>query len=134
MRLNQSNPMAIATPEDSPRRRVDKLNSLVQREVAGLLLRHIEFPLGVMVTVIRADVADDAETARIWLSVLPDERSEEALIIVNRQIGEVQKMLNRKLVMKFVPKLIFKLDHTQARASHITEVLDSLPPEELGKE
>ncbi len=124
--------MATATPEDAPRRRVDKLNSLVQREVSGLLQRHIEFPLGVMVTTMRADVSDDAESARIWLSVLPDDRGQDVLDLLNQRIAEIQRLLNRRLVMKFVPKIIFKLDHTLARTSHITEVLDSLPPEEVG--
>lgn len=128
-----THPISTTAPEDSPRRRVEKLNSLVQREVSALIRRLVDFPIGMMVTVVRTDVADDAETARIWLSVLPDERSQEALDILNRQIREVQRELNRKLVMKFVPKLIFRLDHTEAKASRITGVLDSLPPEEFGQ-
>lgn len=106
--------------------RIERLNSLIRREVAGLLSREIEFPPGVFVTVTKADVSDDAENASVWVSVLPDERSDEMLASIQHRIGDIQTALNRRLVMKFVPKLTFRLDHAEARAERINRVLDRL--------
>lgn len=106
--------------------RIQKLNSLVMKEVAGVIARELEFPIGCMVTVTRARVADDAESAKVWISVLPAEQGERALEIITKNIGLIQRIINRKLVMKFVPKLMFALDSANDKADHIVHVLDSL--------
>jgi ribosome-binding factor A len=107
-------------------KRIEQLNSLVQQEVAGLVARQIEFPLGTMVTVSGASVADDAESAKIWISVLPVEKSQLVMGILQGAIREIQRHLNRKLVMKFVPKITFVLDTAQERAAHVNAALDHI--------
>ncbi len=114
--------------------RTAKLNSLVQQEVAGILSREIDFPRSYFVTVTRAEVADDAESAKVWISVLPETYEQSALDLVQANIGTIQAVLNKRLVMKFVPKLTFRLDHAQERASYITSVLDSMTSQDLGME
>ena len=112
--------------------RIAKLNSLVQQEVAAILLREVEFPSGMFVTVTRAEVAADAESAKVWISVLPATDEEAALKIVNGRIADIQSILNKKLVMKFVPKLTFRLDEAEERVAYITKVLDSMSSTDLG--
>ncbi len=112
--------------------RLEKLNSLVQREVAEILRRELEFDRDTMVTVARAAVATDAESAKVWISVLPSDAGEAALAKINGHIGQIQSLLNRRLVMKFVPKLTFFLDHQQTKAEHVSQVLDQLTDEDLG--
>lgn len=114
-------------PSDAaPHRRVEQLNSLVHREVAAIISREIEFPSGMFVTVSRVQVADDAESAEVWLSVLPATHQDEALKMVDHRIADVQSILNKRLVMKFVPKLTFLLDESNERAARVTQVLDAI--------
>ena len=87
--------------------RVDQLNALVQQHVAGILEREMEWPKGVLVTVTRALVADDAESAKIFLSVWPYDQGEAMVREVEHKIADIQQVLNRTLVMKFVPKIRF---------------------------
>lgn len=105
-------------------RRVEQLNSLVQQEVANILSREMEWPAGTFVTVVRVEVADDAESAKVWVSVLPATRQDDALQTLNSRIGEIQSILNKRLVMKFVPKLTFHVDESGERAAAITKALD----------
>lgn len=104
--------------------RIEQLNSLVQQEVAAIISREIEFPSGMFVTITRVIVADDAESAKVWISVLPDLHKEDALRIVTSRITDIQNILNKKLVMKFVPKLTFLIDESGEKAASITRVLD----------
>lgn len=104
--------------------RIEQLNSLLQKEVAAIISREIEFPSGMFVTITSVDVADDAESAKVWISVLPDLHKQDALKIINRRIGDLQSILNKKLVMKFVPKLTFLVDESGEKAAAITKVLD----------
>lgn len=120
--------MTAAKESDQPgvSRRVEQLNSLVQQEVSQLLKREIEFAHGVFVTVSRVSVADDAESAKIWVSVFPTEQSDSALETINRNIGQIQQLLNKRLVMKFVPKLTFALDHAEEKVASLNALLDAV--------
>lgn len=120
-------------PPAIPSHRVEQLNSLVAKEVAIVLARDFEFP-GVLVTVSRVRVADDAESAKVWLSVLPESKSKDVLQVVTKRIRDIQRVLNKRLVMKFVPKLMFTDDRSNEKADRITRVLDSLDDTDLGTE
>lgn len=112
--------------------RIAKLNSLVQQEVATILSRDVEFPRSFFVTVSRAEVSDDAENAKVWISVMPATHEEAALKIIKGKIGDIQDILNKRLVMKFVPKLAFQVDSSTERAAQITKILDSMTSTDLG--
>ena len=104
--------------------RIEQLNSLVQQEVANILNREMEWPAGTFVTVVRTDVADDAESAKVWLSVLPALHQDDVIKRVTAHIADIQGVLNQRLVMKFVPKLTFLIDESGERAALISKVLD----------
>jgi ribosome-binding factor A len=113
-------------PAAEPSTRIQQLNSLVQQEVAVLLQREIEFTDGAFVTISRVEVAPDAESAKVWLSVFPEEKSDAALELVNRRIGHIQSLLNKRLVMKFVPKLTFVLDHAEEKVASLNALLNAV--------
>ena len=112
--------------------RIAKLNSLVQQEVATILSRDVEFPRSFFVTVSRVEVSDDAENAKVWISVMPATHEEAALKIIKAKIVDIQDILNKRLVMKFVPKLAFHVDSSSERAAQITKILDSMTSNDLG--
>ena len=114
------------SPAPAPKRRVEQLNTLVQQEVAKIILREIEFPADIFVTIAKVQVADDAESAKVWISVLPAAKQELALEKITNRIADIQRLLNRRLVMKFVPKLTFFIDESGERAAAVTKVLDSI--------
>jgi len=106
--------------------RIDQLNALIQQEVAAIVERDIERPEGVLVTISRALVADDAESAKVWISTWPFEQGEMILKEIERNIVSIQDQLNKKLVMKFVPKLRFALDDSEEKAKAIHMLLDQV--------
>lgn len=117
-------PTTNSSTDESPSHRIDQLNSLVLQEVAAIISREIEFPSGMFVTVSNVKVADDAESAKVWISVLPALHQADALELLNSRISDIQSVLNKKLVMKFVPKLTFLIDESGEKAATITKVLD----------
>ncbi len=112
------------TSTEGSSHRIEQLNSLVLQEVAAIVSREIEFPSGMFVTISNVNVADDAESAKVWISVLPALHQKDALELLNSRIGDIQSVLNKKLVMKFVPKLTFLVDESGEKAATITKVLD----------
>lgn len=109
--------------------RLDRVNQLVRNELAAILERELEVPPGTLVTVTRVVVSPDTEHARVFVSVLPYERRSEVESMLVSRIGEFQRLLNRKLVMEYVPRIRFLLDSSEQQASRIDDLLDSLEPD-----
>lgn len=99
--------------------RIEKINELIKQELAKILLENVEFEPGVIVTVLDAEVSDSLETANVWISVFPENKSEAVLGNLNAGIGKIQNLLNKKIVRKFVPKITFKIDKSATYASNL---------------
>ena len=103
--------------------RIEKVNELIGQEVSKIILEEFEFGEGIMVTVMRVEASSKLETANVWVSVFPEGKSGQVLAKLNKNIGSIQKRLNKKISLRFVPKIFFKLDTSEAYAQSIDELL-----------
>ncbi len=110
--------------------RIAKVNELLKREVGSLLLRDVDFPADCVVTVIKADVSADLHYGDIYLSVLPVQREAEVLEALEGAVYALQQKINKKLHMKPVPMIRFRLDRSGEHADRINELIQ----EEQGKD
>ena len=109
--------------------RLDRVNTLLQQELAGAIRETIEFPRGVLVTVSSVDTSRDLGHARIWISVLPFEGRFSVIKHLERKRGALQSILAHTMPLRRIPKLIFTLDERGERASAIESILDSIKEE-----
>ena len=104
--------------------RVNRVNELIRQQFNNIVLREIEFPRQYLVTVEKVDTKPDLKNSIIWLSVLPIKYRGEALELINKDIHRIQSLLFKKLHLKFVPKISFKIDISEERADRINRLLD----------
>ena len=97
----------------------------MQRKIAEILQREI-FIKDVLITVQDASVSKDLNYARIKISIMPFKESEKVLKILKKQLPNLQKILNRAIKIKFVPKIRFVSDKTEEKASRVEKILRSL--------
>lgn len=109
--------------------RLEKLNSLIKEELSKILQREIEFPPDVLVTVTKVDVSSDVTHAKIGISVLPDKKADYIINKLQKNIGLIQSLLNKRLVLHFVPKISFKIDKTAAKIDHFEKLAKTLEKE-----
>ncbi len=102
--------------------RILRVNELIKQEISKLLKKEIDFA-DILVTVTKVDTSPDLKYAKIKLTVLPSDKSESALKIINQHIYQIQQALNKKLTMKYVPKIKFEIDKLEAHAQRIEELL-----------
>ncbi len=107
-------------------RRQEQVNSLVQKELGEILQTEFELPAGVLLTITRVEVSSSLEHADVFITVLPESQSEPLLERLSKNIYHLQKILDKKLVLKFVPKVRFRLDEGMIRENEVNEILDSL--------
>ena len=108
-------------------RRIERINELLQQELSKIILKEDKKESqDYLLTILEVQAANDLKTAKVWVSVLGTEVSKQKKIIQklqNRAFG-FQKILNRRLDLKFIPKLFFKLDKTGETAQKIDQILD----------
>jgi len=114
-------------------RRTEQVQDVIQKELGMILAREIEFPLKVFPNIIKVDVPPDLRNATVWLGVVPAEARDEVLEAINNDIGAVQKLLNRRMPMKFVPRLHFKIDESIDKVMRVSELVDRIKSEDDGE-
>ncbi len=103
--------------------RIEKVNELIKQEVGKIILSEINFPIDVMVTVIKTETSKDLRYADVFVSVLPFERKEEIKETLKENIYFMQKILNKKLFMKPLPRIRFVIDDTGEYVGRIDKLL-----------
>lgn len=103
--------------------RLEKLNSMVRKEIAVILQRNVDLEKGTFISVNRADVSTDTSQAKIFISVFPDNLCQKVLNQINNQIYHLQQIFNKRMTLKVVPKLIFTLDNSSKKVQNIYKIL-----------
>jgi len=106
--------------------RQNKVNSLLQRELAGIVQRESRSLLpGGMITVTGVRVSPDLGVAKVYVSLFPVKDKMAALGHVKERAhhlrGELGKRLGHQL--RVVPELLFYLDDSLDRAEEIDRLL-----------
>ncbi|MFO1492707.1 MAG: 30S ribosome-binding factor RbfA [Kiritimatiellia bacterium] len=109
--------------------RIERVNELIQREVATALFRIIpssEFDPAT-VTITRVVTSPDLHTARIHVSVLGDEfAAQRSMSALFRHRREIQAHVGRAVVMKFTPRIEFVQDTSIEKGNRVLEILDRI--------
>jgi ribosome-binding factor A len=65
------------------------------------------------VTITRIELTGDLRYARIYFSVLGDDKAkEESLKGIKSSIGFIRKLIAERIKLRYVPELYFKLDNS----------------------
>jgi ribosome-binding factor A len=107
-------------------KRIQRVNQLIKKELSQIILKEIEFPQGVLVTLTRVETTSDLKESNIWISALPEERLKRVLEILNKNIYFLQQKLNKRLKMRPIPKIRFLEERKTREAGRIEELLEEL--------
>lgn len=105
--------------------RLQQVNSLIRDELGSFLQEFLEVPLGTLVSVTKIETSIDLYYATAFISVLPKDLEQRIMNQLNKRIREIQRHLNRRLEMKYVPQLRFKFDREEEKQQAFEELLES---------
>jgi len=98
--------------------RHQRVESLIQSELNKIILKELEFP-GALVTITSVEAQKDLNFANISVSVLPSEKNEEVLKNLDKNKKRLQHLLLKKINIKPMPKLRFKIDIGLEKAAEL---------------
>ena len=112
--------------------RIERVNELLHREIGEALYRVIRDPGFDMsaVTVTHVLAHRNLRQAKVFVSIRGHEGDRERMLgRIRRRRGEIQRMINRDLTLKYTPRLTFELDPSIERAHHVLDVLAEIERE-----
>ena len=107
-------------------KRIQQVNQLIKKEISQIFLREVVFPEKTLATVTRVETADNLKQSKIYISVMPENKTESIFQILNSQIYRLQQELNHKLNMRPVPRIYFVGEKETATAGRVEEILEKL--------
>lgn len=97
--------------------------------LAEIFARDVEFPPGMLVTVLAAKMTQDRRFAKVTLSVFPSGAQQQALDIIEQYKHEINDGVAKRLRIRVIPKLHYVFDETEADAAEIDAELNRLKAE-----
>ncbi len=103
--------------------RMARINEEVQRELAVLIPRVKDPRVTGMISVTGVDVTQDLKYAKVYISVLDKDGSDQVLKGLKSAAGWLRRELGRALKLRNTPELTFLRDDSMAKGAHILEML-----------
>jgi len=112
-----------------PYKRSARVGDLIREEIADIIMNKIKHKTLGFVTVTGAKVSDDLRHATVYLSVLNDEEGDKTVRKLNSSASFIKGELGRRLKMKYVPELTFRIDESIEYGRKIDRLLDEVKSE-----
>lgn len=109
--------------------RAQRFNKLIKKELGKIIFNFLDTKPGVLVTITQVLTNSNLFTSDVYISVYPSSEDEEILDKLNRSIYQIQQLLNRKLEVRPVPKIIFKHDKNPEEAYEVEKLLEEIKHE-----
>lgn len=108
-------------------RRSDRVAESLRAELAEIIQREVRDPRVSLVTVSRVDLSGDLRHAVVGISALGDDDTRAGAVeALEHASGFVRSQLARRLRMRAIPELVFRLDRGIEHSQHISDLLESL--------
>jgi len=102
--------------------RPERASSLIKEELALIIERSIETP-GALATITDVEVTKDMEHASVYVSVFPTNKGPGVLKLLTAARQDLQWKLTKKMNIRPMPSILFKLDEGMENAARVEKKL-----------
>ena len=104
--------------------RLARVSEAIREVASETILFHIRDPRVKMTTVTRAEVSGDLQHAKVYVSIMGDDRDQHVgLKALNHAAGYVQSKLADRMKTRFLPVLTFVLDEGVKNSLEVNRLL-----------
>lgn len=114
--------------------RQEKLGELIAAELSDLLRTRVKDPRVGFASITRVEMSGDLRYAKVFVSVMGDsEEQKETMKGLKNANGFLRHELASRLTLRFMPELVFKLDHSIEEGSRILELINKVEREDAAQ-
>ena len=116
--------------------RTDRISEEIRREVDAIIREELHDPrVSGTYSVTRAEVTGDLRYAKIYISILEEDRRDSLMEALKNAKGYIRRALGKRMIIRYTPELIFISDKNIEYGVHIAKVLaDTVGTEEQSGE
>ena len=109
---------------------IEKINHLIQEELAEIINRQIELESNVLISISRVVTVSNLSLAQVGINCFPSDKEKEVIKILHKNKGRLKQELGKKVKLRRMPDLRFYIDkdgqaELEAR-EEVDRILDSL--------
>jgi ribosome-binding factor A len=109
--------------------RAERFNDLIKKELGRIIFDFLDVEPGILVTVTRVITNPNLFSSDVYVSVYPSSKLAVIMKKLRHSVFAIQQLLNKKLKVRPVPKIVFKYDRNPEEASEIEKLLDEVREE-----
>ena len=104
--------------------RTDRISEELRREVDAVIRDELSDPrISGTFSVTRAEVTGDLRYAKVYISVLEDDKRDGLMEALKNAKGYIRRSLGKRMIIRYTPELIFVSDKNIEYGVHIAKVL-----------
>lgn len=109
-----------------PYKRSQRVRDLLREEIADIIFFKVKDPRIGFLTVTGVDVTDDLKIAVVYVSILKEEEKQSTLDSLHAAKSFIRSELSKRLKMKFIPSIDFRLDTSIEYGNRIEQLLSEI--------
>lgn len=107
--------------------RIDRISEEVRREVDKIIRDELHDPrIDGTFSITRAEVTRDLRFAKIYVSVLEDDKREPLLAALKNAAGYIRRALGKSMIIRYSPELIFVSDQNIAYGVRMAQLISEV--------
>lgn len=104
--------------------RIDRISEQVRHEVDRIIREEVSDPrVQGTFSITRAEVTRDLRYAKIYVSVLEDDKRDDLMKALKSAAGFIRRSLGKNMLIRYAPELQFISDQNIAYGVHIAKML-----------
>ena len=104
--------------------RIDRISEEVRHEVDRIIREEVSDPrVAGTFSITRAEVTRDLRYAKIYISILEDDKREDLMKALKSASGFIRRSLGKNMLIRYAPELQFISDQNIAYGVHIAKML-----------
>ena len=104
--------------------RIDRISEEFRRDLDAIIREELNDPrIDGTWSITRAEVTGDLRYAKIYISVLEDDKRDGLMDALKHAGGFIRRALGKRMIIRYTPELIFVSDKNIEYGVHIAKVL-----------
>ncbi|MGL5677389.1 MAG: 30S ribosome-binding factor RbfA, partial [Cellulosilyticaceae bacterium] len=94
--------------------RIVRINEAIRKEISEIVRTEIKDPRvsEAMISIVDVETTTDLKTAKVFISVLQENKKEGVLLGLQAAAGYIRKEVARRVNLRNTPEFLFKLDES----------------------
>jgi ribosome-binding factor A len=117
-----------------PYRRSTRVADLLREEISDIVINTMNDPRLRFISITDVELTEDLRLAKVYFSMLQQEKEKDALKALTNSKGYIKKELGKRVRIKFLPDLMFKIDESGKYGAKIDNLLKKIEEERFDTE